>query len=1000
MDLLVSQWQFNEPSGTTLFDAVTATGNNLTLAGSPTLGVVGALATKDKAVTFDGVDDTASIAHAEQTGLSFTTENFSIVSIFRFQVGMTNKADLAHKGGTGGVAGYFLVYKPDTNTLRFRLSKTGTDVDCDHGVNLEDGLWHLAVAVRDGSTARLYLDGTQVATADVTAIDDVSNTAPFDVGHSSDLTRFTDGTIDELAIVAGVLSPADVTLLQDARGKKRIKATLELELDGEGNGWTRNTDWTRTVEGQRGIAGNAITDRVASTGTISVALKNSTNNSAGLEGLYAPGHANALAGFQLGIRLRVRVTPQAVVRTLFLGKIDSIDVEAGKRRARVTEVVAVDWMDEAAKADLQNIVLAADETGFDAFQTVVAKVLVQPQAIAFDTLIQETYPIVFDLAREESVTAREELNRLAASGLGYIYLSGDGTLRYESRAVRATATGDVDEFADAELVNLDAPRARNLAINKVRIGSRLRRQGDSATDVLWKSNRAFTIAPGQVIDPIMGPYVAPDDTRDVRIGGTDMVDPPVSGTDYTANAQEDGGGANLTANLLATASIGANGVRWRLENTGAVDLWTGGTAGTLQVRGRAIYYGEIAVTEFDDPTSQAIHGKNTVSLDMPYQQNLPLAAEAAAYFVNLYKDPLNQVDQAELVSRNTDGEFADRILRREISDRVKITEQVTGIAASFFINSVGFTLDAKENLFVRWGLVPADATAYWLMEVVGRSELDQTIILGFGQILGHTDLAHADIHDDTSHGDSPHQDATHVDVHGDAGHTDVGHSDAGHTDLAHVDTHDDAGHSDVDHVDVAHADSHGDTTHNDQHSDTTHVDTHSDSHTDIIHLDSVSEVEHTDVPHIDHVDGIHVDVPHIDHDDGIHVDVPHVDHDDSIHVDDIHVDLPHIDSHSDVDHEDVAHADSHSDVTHIDTHVDTAHNDSHSDAGHTDGGHSDVSHDDSHSDTSHSDGAHVDAGHGDSGHDDEHSDTVHADVNHSDDVHIDSHVDADHGDIN
>jgi hypothetical protein len=64
----------------------------------------------------------------------------------------------------------------------------------------------------------------------------------------------------------------------------RIRTKLELELAGQGNGWTDVTeDLVGSQRPRYGFGGTGIKDRVANTGELSFALNNSATNSAQLQ---------------------------------------------------------------------------------------------------------------------------------------------------------------------------------------------------------------------------------------------------------------------------------------------------------------------------------------------------------------------------------------------------------------------------------------------------------------------------------------------------------------------------------------------------------------------------------------------------------------------------------------------------------------------------------------------------------------------------------------------
>lgn len=735
-----------------------------------------------------------------------------------------------------------------------------------------------------------------------------------------------------------------------------IVLRIYMEFSGEGNGWTDVTvDVYRPaeVDGSRGIHGQAPRDRVATTGVLSFALINSHANSGGVAGYYTPDGANQRAGFQKGIGVQARVLIGATEVELWTGTLHRVRAAVGAALERLTYCTCLDYQDKLARHRLRTLATAEAIDEHDVFSAIIAEMPVQPRAIEVQTGF-DTYPYAFDLSRDESSAPMTELQRLTQSSLALVYPRGDGTLVYETRQNRALPGDPVVQLTAQDLLNGEVPDVEDDAIDIISHVQTIiaPRRVETGNVVLY---RALSVPSFEVGGPfqVRGLYTDPAQ-RAIRAGGIDMV-PAVATTDYTFNTQADGLGTDVTANVDVTTTFTSNAVVFGITNNYTAIVY----ATKLQARGIGLYAQERTILEDTDPAST---DDNPLSFEMPYQADVTTAQEVAQYLRHVYGQKRKRVGAIPLMLTPWDEDRALLLARRDISDRFSFTETMSGLAsAQFFINAVDFRLAADGTVWLYWTPAIADSTKFWHLGQVGFSELGQTTTLGFGYVVGHTDVAHGDSHTDQAHSDTTHVD-THTDTaHGDTGHGDTGHSDS-HGDSAHVDTHSDTAHDDVAHGDVIHDDSHSDSVHG----DVAHVDAaHNDSHSDTAHVDS--------------------------HDDNAHVDTPsHVDGEDV----QPHGDEEHFDSHSDD-----AHADSHSDAAHADSHTDNAHADGHDDTAHTDTAHSDVTHVDSHTDTvhadSHSDSAHTDAAHTDSAHADSHSDTSHADA-----AHEDSHEDSAHGDAN
>lgn len=623
--------------------------------------------------------------------------------------------------------------------------------------------------------------------------------------------------------------------------------------------------------------------------------------------------------------------------TRFRGRLDSVQPIAGVFERRTVRLEVVDWMDDAARAKVSGIPVQLDKRADEIFETLIASVPFEPDALEVDES-PDTYKYALDSAQDEKSTVLAELQKLAMSELALIYQKADGTLVFESRNRRAVSEGIVDTFTDTSAISgFNAPAARDDALSRVQVITHPRKVDAAATTVLFRLDNPLQVGAHTSVT-ILGPYRDPDQEA-ARVGGTDMVT-PVATTDYLANSQSDGAGTDLTTFVTLTVNFGGNGARVLIENNSSTAAWMT----LLQLRGRGIYDYQNVVLEEEDAEAQ-INVGTTATADMPYQDNAALGQEIALWLLNLYKDAEGIAESATIFVPRSDETLAERVLSREISDRIDIVEQMTGFEVEpfggHFIQKVSLTIDARDNLSITWGLAPANRQQYWLLEVPGRSELDETTVLGFGLVVGHTDVSHSDSHDDGAY-----DDVAHYDVHDDT-HTDSAHEDSSHTD-SHSDTaHSDTAHSD-DHEDVAHSD----VSHRDSHSDVTHADSHSDTAHDDFHLD----VSHEDAG--GHEDGEYTDT---------YQDSPHDDeHDDIAHIDS-HADTLHSDSHKDVAHNDVAHDDEHDDIAHSDEN----HADLHGDAEHADAAHGDVAHTDSHVDSDHTDNPHGDS----------HDDVSHGDIN-------------------
>lgn len=715
---------------------------------------------------------------------------------------------------------------------------------------------------------------------------------------------------------------------------------IEFELVGRGLGWTVCPDvLLESVTYNRGLPGGGIADSVADPGSLSFRLNNSSENVVHLQGRYTPDHANCLPGFEEGIGVRVRYTLDTGTIIRWTGTLEDINPVPGKYASRTVSCMAVGWMEIAATTRLSDLPVLVNKRGDEVFQTLISSLppYSQPRSIEVD-LSLDTYPYTLDRTRDEQTRLREELYRLAISGMDRVWEKGDGTIVYESRSRRVGTTADRDTFIYHH--GFDVTRSRSNIINQATFTANPRIPG-TLNSLLYSLNQPMAISPGSPQN-ILGPWTDPANPN-IRVGAVDLTT-LVPGVDYVANTAADGSGTDITNYLTVLVGLSGNATTFRVELGGAVS----GFLTVLQQRGQPLLnYGQTGLIA-EDASSISLVGLRPININMPYQGDLRLTQEAAQYVVFTRKDKRPFITSFHRkVSLGNQTALA-RSLSRDISDRIRIVDAISGVASSFHINTI--TEQAYEShIETVWNLSPADSSGYWFLEDPEKGILDSTTVLGFGYILGHTDIAHIDTHLDT-----PHFDVAHVDTHTDHAHQDVAHTDsATHGDIAHTDVaHADNAHNDITHLDTHLDDPFEDHPHQDSHSDNAHQDAHADSHTDIAHQDFHADFSDTNpTGHDDEYTAIpHSDIAHADsHNDAVHNDS---------HNDFAFDDEPHEDAHSDVIHTDVSHGDtSHLDVAHSDAaHADTAHIDTvHDDVAHADTLHTDISHTDEHSDTLHGD---------------------------------------------
>lgn len=496
-----------------------------------------------------------------------------------------------------------------------------------------------------------------------------------------------------------------------------------------------------------GIMRNDLLARVADPGYFTFSLKNSTANSAGLQGYYSPGHANCWSGWTTGLPVRLKFSYDGVVTpwVKFYGWIcpDGITVTPGKYLERTVQVRCEDWI---ARANRHYLRLMGYQTNLrvdQALPYILANMPVQPYATDYATG-NDTFPTVFDTNRN-TTTAISEMNKLALSEFGYIYCTSDGTLKFDARSTRSAAvavpaiplsiaassvltdeSGDTltdesgvtllaDEtqaadFPDAMSSGTRMSYGKNLC-NQVRTTYYPRKVDAAATTILWQLQSPMQMTSGQTITAYRGTYRDPSGAN-TRVSGISMV-PPVASTHYTANAQSDGGGADKTANLTVTASYGSEAVEYTL--TASADLWIT----MLKAVGKGVYLYDPVQMISSDTTSQNTYGVKELTLDCRYQDDVNNANAFSAYLLSQEKDPHTTVDACPIwVNKSNINMYG--FLYLEPGDKITISETMAAVDQNYYIQ--GYSATIVDGKLVQWSPILIDNPGFYYNNMSIRTD--------------------------------------------------------------------------------------------------------------------------------------------------------------------------------------------------------------------------------------------------------------------------------------
>ena len=223
-------WRFSETAGTTVADS-SGDGNIGVAGGGYTRNTTpGAFSTDtDPAITFTAASN-GKVVGASPVGIPSGTASRS-VSVW-FKTTTTTQQALTSYGCTSGVTGcsagqnFGFFVKSSTSLMTWGWGG-GEDLTFNTGSTVTDGNWHQAVETYNGSTNSMtvYLDGTSLGSQTPTT--PLNTVAPgaqgFNVGvavpvdDASNGGKYFNGSIDDVSVYSGVLTPAQISAQYAAR---------------------------------------------------------------------------------------------------------------------------------------------------------------------------------------------------------------------------------------------------------------------------------------------------------------------------------------------------------------------------------------------------------------------------------------------------------------------------------------------------------------------------------------------------------------------------------------------------------------------------------------------------------------------------------------------------------------------------------------------------------------------------------------------------------------
>ncbi len=404
----------------------------------------------------------------------------------------------------------------------------------------------------------------------------------------------------------------------------------------------------------------------------------------------------------------IRATYDGNTSTLFVGKVEDIRPTGGLGNQIVT-ITAYDGLRDLNAYTVEIALLKSVTT--DAAIDDILDAVGWSVGGGYRALDTGSDTLAYWWCDETALNAIQEL-ALSEGGAFFISHSGQATFYSRDTMILGSSKMALDEDHITDIV---VTQPWDLIRNSVTV--RANPLVVAASGTIWQlEDEAVSIAAGQSIT-LWAKYYDSDN----NLCPADTVIPPAVTTDYTANATQGGGGADMTSKLTVTATIFSRSAKLVCANTHATaTLWIT----LLKIRGQAITPTPLEI-KVDDTTSQAAYGKRTLDIDVEWQQSALVAMDYAQSKLNFYKDP-----QKGAVIRLEGRPY--ELFNLDIFDRIDFTSGLYSIDESMRIGAMAINASpTMQHLSGEFTLESADNTTYWLLEVAGNSELGVTTRLGY-----------------------------------------------------------------------------------------------------------------------------------------------------------------------------------------------------------------------------------------------------------------------------
>lgn len=353
-----------------------------------------------------------------------------------------------------------------------------------------------------------------------------------------------------------------------------------------------------------------------SAGELRVVLKNTDRR---FDPYYSSGSLYSYLQKNQRIRLSIVDESTGTIYPRFFGYIDNIRPAYGK--FDTVEIVAYDAIKKLSEINLTSDsvyqTVQYDDQIIEAF-----RLLHWRDGTNIDTTLSDS--MNYHWFRGNS--AFSEIQTLTDATFGQLFIADDGRATYKSRISTDTSVLSLTEAGIDREYGIQAPAPREVIKNKITIYARARALQTGVE--IWRMTDKPQISTGTA-SPIWANFNYNSENVPAL-----SITAPVATTDYTANDNSNGSGADRTGNFTFSSTNFATSCKLIPTNSGGAAYIT-----LLKLRGNVITADKYTFAQDSDSTSISNYGERELIIQNDWLQDVNTATDQATLFLGRFKDP-------------------------------------------------------------------------------------------------------------------------------------------------------------------------------------------------------------------------------------------------------------------------------------------------------------------------------------------------------------------------